>query len=220
MKKRKRNIKIPNYSLGEELVNSISHGLGAIFGIVALILLIIKAVKYSTPIGIVSVSIFASTMILLYTMSCIYHALSKKVKGKKVLRVLDHCNVFLLVFGTYIPVSLVGVRGTLGWILFGIVATVTITGIVFSSIDVDKYTVLEVICHLVNGWSILLGINSLISHCGIGSVIFMIAGGLMYSLGAILYLIGAKKKYIHCVFHFFCLAGTILHFIAIYGYII
>ncbi|MGM9877846.1 MAG: hemolysin III family protein [Bacilli bacterium] len=210
------NIKIPKYSLSEELINSISHGVGGIFSIVGLILMLIRC---STALEYVCISIYGTTMILLYIMSCIYHALSPRITGKKVLRVLDHCNVYLLVLGTYIPISLLGVKGVLGWVLFGIVCSITILGIVLSSINMDKLQVFEVICHLINGWSVLIGIKSLYKNIGIG-ILFLILGGLMYSIGAILYGIGAKKKYMHSVFHFFCLFGSLFHFMAIYNHVI
>lgn len=208
---------IPKYSLSEELINSISHGIGAIFAIVALILMLIKA---NTPLEYVTTSIYGTNMIILYVISCIYHALSPKIIGKKVLRVLDHCNVYLLVLGTYIPISLLGVKSTLGWILFGIVTTITIIGIILSSIATDKFQVFEVICHLINGWSALIGIKYLYINIGFYGILFLIIGGLMYSLGAILYGLGAHKKYMHSIFHFFCLAGTIFHFLTIYIYLL
>lgn len=216
----KKTIKIPKYTLGEEIVNSISHGLGSIFSIIALILLIIKSAQTGNPITIVTSIIFGVSMVILYTLSCIYHALSKKTKGKKVLRVLDHCNVFILVYGTYLPIALIGVKGLTGWILFGIISTTTIIGIIFSSINVDKYAKLEVICHLINGWSIIIGSNQLLKNGGLAHFLFLIIGGIFYSVGAILYKIGTKKKYFHSIFHFFCLGGTIFHFIAIYGYLL
>lgn len=217
---KKERIKIPSYTLKEELINSISHGLGAIFGIVALILLVIKAAHSKKIISVVCASIFGTSIILLYTLSCIYHALSKNLKGKKVLRVIDHCNVFLLVYGTYLPVTLIAVGGRLGWILFSLVTIVTIIGIVLSSINVDKYEKLEVCCHLFNGWSILLGIKQMLQHIGTIPVLLMLIGGVIYSLGVILYHLGSSKKYMHSVFHFFCIAGTIFHFIAIYVYVL
>ncbi len=215
-----RKISIPDYTLGEELTNSISHGIGAILGIVGLVFMLIKTIKESIPINIICASIFGTTMILLYTISCIYHALSKNITGKKVLRVLDHCNVFLLVFGTYIPIALIAVGGTLGWVLFSLVGTVTIVGIVLSAIDVDKYSLFEVICHLINGWSTLIVIKPIINNCGVPALLLIILGGVMYSIGAILYGIGSKKRYMHSVFHFFCIFGTLFHFLAIYLYII
>lgn len=215
--KLKKSIRIPNYSLSEELINSISHGLGAIFAIVALVLLLVKS---SQAIEYITVSIYGTTMILLYIISCIYHALSPKIAGKKVLRVLDHCNVYLLVYGTYIPAILLAVRGTLGWILFSFVSLITLIGIILSSINTDKFQKLEVICHLLNGWSALIAIKQLYLNIGINGLILLILGGLMYSLGAILYGLGAKKKYMHSIFHFFCLAGTVLHFLTIYLYVL
>jgi hemolysin III len=209
-------ISIPNYTLGEELVNSISHGVGALLSIPALILMIIKA---NTGKEIFLCTIFGTSMILLYTMSCIYHALARN-RGKKVLRVLDHCNVYLLVWGTYIPVTLLAVGDTLGWVLFGIVSAISIVGITFSAINVDKFSVVAVICHLVNGWSILFGVKAIITNVGTKGFLFMLIGGILYSVGSILYGVGSKVKYMHSIFHFFCLFGTLFHFLAIYLYIL
>ena len=215
--KKKLNIKIPNYTLGEELFNSISHGIGAALAVAALVLMVVKA---HNPLPETTVSLFGATMIILYTMSCIYHALSPNLEGKKVLRVIDHCNVFLLVFGTYIPVSLLGVSGAKGWILFGVIGAFTIIGIVFTAINVDKYKVIATICHVINGWSILIGIPELINNAGHEGLLFMILGGVMYTIGSILYGLGSKKKYMHCIFHVFCLLGTFFHFWSIYMYLI
>ena len=215
--KKKINIRVPKYTLGEELFNSISHGLGALLAIAALVLMVVKA---KGPLAETTVSLFGSTMVILYTLSCIYHALPPSLEGKKVLRVLDHCNVYLLVFGTYIPVALLGVGGSLGWILFGVVALVTVLGIVLTSIGIDKFQALEVICHLINGWSILFGISKLLTNMGFNGVLFLILGGVVYTIGSILYGVGSKKKYMHSVFHIFCIVGTLLHFISVYFYLL
>lgn len=206
-------IRVPKYTLAEELINSISHGIGAVFSIVALVLMLVKA---HTPLQYVTVSIFGTTMILLYVISCVYHALSPRLTGKKVLRVLDHCNVFLLVFGTYIPVALLGVGGALGWWLFGFVACVTTIGIILAATNTDKYQTLEVICHLLSGWSILIGIKPMLERMGLAGVILALTGGVSYSIGALLYALGKHHHYAHSVFHFFCLAGTVLQWLAIY----
>lgn len=210
-------IRIPKYSLSEELINSISHGIGAGFAIVYLILMIIKA---HGGLAISLVSILGASMIILYTISCIYHALSPRIKGKIVLRILDHCNVFLLVYTTYTVFCLLAIRGTLGWVLFGITTLFTILGIIFSAINVDKYSLIAVICHLIVGWSALCGISQLYNNIGTQGLFFLILGGIMYSIGSILYGIGKNKKYMHCIFHFFCLFGTFFHFISIYFYVI
>lgn len=214
-----KKIKIPNYTLSEEIINSLSHGIAAAFSICGLIMLIIKASNIGAT-AISSVTIFGTTMILLYTMSCIYHALSPNILGKKILRVIDHCNVFLLVFGTIIPVSLIGIGGISGWIFFGITAFTTLIGIFSSCINIDKVQLIEVICHLLNGWSVVFFSKILLQNIGLIGLILIILGGVMYTLGAILYGIGSKRKYIHSIFHFFCIFGTILHYISIYKYIL
>lgn len=210
-------IKIPNYSLGEEIFNSISHGIGAGLSIAALVLMVVKG---HTALQEVTVSLFGATMIILYTISCVYHALSKNLTGKKVLRVIDHCNVFLLVFGTYIPVVLLGVGGAFGWILFGLICAVTLLGITLTAINIDRFQVAGTLCHLISGWSILIAIPVLVQSMGWGGLLFLILGGVAYSLGALLYALGSKIKYMHCIFHIFCLAGTILHFFAIYLFLL
>lgn len=215
--KKKLNIKIPNYTLKEEIINAISHGIGGALAILALVLLVIKAngvLKETT------VTLFGSTMIILYTMSCIYHALSPNLEGKKVLRVIDHCNVYLLVYGTYIPISLVGIGGTYGMVMFLIITAITITGITLTSVKIDKTQVLQVICHLISGWSVLFAVSPLIKNLGTTGFLFLILGGVMYSIGSILYGIGSKKRYMHSVFHIFCLLGTLFHFLCIYLYVI
>ena len=142
---KKKEIRILFYNLTEELINAISHGIGAILSIVGLILLIDKASRQGL-LAILVVSIFGTTMILLYIISCIYHALSSKLRAKQILRVIDHCNVYFLVFGTVIPVALLAITSILGCIFLSIVAFVTIFGITMSIINIDKFQVFEVVC--------------------------------------------------------------------------
>ena len=215
--RKNKEISIPSYSLGEELFNAISHGLGALLSIAALVLMLIRA---RNALEVTTAAIFGTSMIFLYTISCVYHALSPGLRGKKVLRVLDHCSVFLLVFGTYIPASLLGVSGVRGWLLFGLVAFFTALGIVFTALDLERYQLAAVICQLLSGWSILMGVSNLRAALGLQGLIWMIAGGVMYSIGAILYGIGKNRKYCHSVFHVFCLLGTFCHFWAIYKYLL
>lgn len=210
-------VSIPKYNLCEELINSISHGIGALLSIAAIVLCIIKA---HTAAGVVSSILYGTFMIILYTISCIYHALSPKLKGKKVLRVIDHCNVLLMVAGTYMPICLSLFGGSLGWILFAIVWFITIIAVVFNAIDVDRYQVVSVMCNLLLGWGILLLLKPMLLVCPMKGIWFLISGGIVYSVGAILYGIGSKVPYMHSIFHFFVLAASILHFIFIYGYCI
>lgn len=215
--RKQRFISIPDYTLGEELFNSISHGLGALLGAAALALMMVRA---RGALKMTAAALFGASMILLYTMSCVYHALSADLPAKKVLRVLDHCNVFLLVFGTYIPVALLGISGKPGWILFGVVGFFTVLGVVLTAVNLERFKVAAVLCHLFNGWSILFGLSGLVQNMGREGILFLVLGGLMYSVGAALYAIGKKKRYGHSVFHFFCLAGTFFHFWAVYRFLL
>ena len=210
-------ISIPKYSLSEELLNAISHGVGAIFGIVATVLCILKSV--GDPWKVVSSAIFGATMLLLYLMSCLYHAL-KINKAKRVFRVIDHCTIFLLIAGTYTPFTLVTLRGTVGWWLFGSVWAIAILGITLNAIDLKKFSKISVACYLLMGWAILMAFRPLSENLAPGGISLLVWGGVVYTVGAILYGIGSKVKYFHSVFHFFCLGGTVLHFLAIYLYVL
>ena len=210
-------ISIPNYTLGEELVNAISHGVGALLSIAGLVLL---AVKSSTVIATVSSVLYGSIMIVLFTISCVYHALSPRLKGKKVLRVIDHCNVLMMVAGTYLPIALSLFGGTLGWELFGFVWALTIPVVVLTAVNVDKFSVLSVIDNLILGWGILLLIGPLRSVCPLEGIWLLVGGGVAYTVGSVLYGLGAKKKWFHSIFHFFVLLGALLHFFFIYFYCI
>lgn len=210
---KKRQIRIPDYTMGEEIMNAVTHGLGALLSVAALVLMLVRA---HGALPTLTVTVFGVAMVQLYTISCVYHALSPRLTGKKVLRVIDHCNVYLLVFGTYVPVALLGVGGALGWVLFGIVLFFTVLGVVFTAIDVDRFQVVSVVCHLLSGWSILIGVPALLRSMGGHGVLFMVLGGVMYSIGAVLYALGKTRRYRHSVFHVFCLLGTFCHFWAVY----
>ena len=216
---KKRKIKIPDYTIQEELLNSITHGIGGALSIWGLVMLILKAIAKG-PKAVTCIIIFGASMISMYIISCLYHAFSKKLTAKKVFRVIDHCNVYLLVLGTILPVSLLGIQGTKGMFFFLAVSIVTIIGITFTVIDIDRFKVISVFCHLFNGWSALFFLNPLLEHIGLGGVILIILGGTMYSIGAILYGLGSKKRYMHSICHLFCLLGTFFHYLAIYCYVL
>ena len=217
----KKKIRIPSYTLGEEITNSITHGLGALFSIVALVLMIIKAIrKGDTALCFVVLIVYGTFMFITYVISCVYHGLSPKLRGKAILRVIDHCNVYLLVLGTIIPVALLGVKGIYGWLLFSFALCLNVVGIVFTAIDVDKYSKISVFCHLLSGWSVLFFTKPLITNASINCFWFILFGVVSYSIGAILYCIGKSKKYMHSIFHIFVLIGSILQWLAIYLYLI
>ena len=212
---KKREVSIVNYNLAEELISAISHGIGAGLAIAALVLCVVKAAKAHNPWGVVGSCIFGSTLIILYLVSCLYHALAKN-KAKKVFRVIDHCCVFLLIAGTYTPFLLVSLRGAWGWTIFGIIWALAIVGIVFNAIDVEKYQALSAVVNILMGWMIAIRFRSLASVIGKTGLIFLIVGGVVYTIGAILYAFGHKVRYVHSIWHFFVLGGSICHFFAIY----
>lgn len=220
---RLRDLKIPPYTILEEVFNSISHGLGIVLGIVAQVLMPIFAIKHHNIYGIVSGSIYAATLIILYAMSTIYHALGSKLLAKKVFRILDHCTIFILIAGTYTPYTLVTLRQdnlAVGWSIFGIVWGISILGIILNAIDMERYRRISLVLYLALGWCIIFKILDLYRLLGVGFYL-LLAGGLSYSIGAILYVIGKKKKikFAHTVFHLFVLIASILQMLSILLYV-
>lgn len=216
---RRRMLKLPDYTLGEELMNSITHGVGALLGIAALVLCVIKSAIAGDAYGVVGGCIYGATLIILYSMSCIYHALGVN-RAKKVFQTFDHCSIFLLIAGTYTPITLVAMRGLIGWIIFGVVWAAAITGIVFNAIDVKKYKVMSMICYIAMGWVIILVFPEFLRLVPSKGVWLIFWGGVVYTIGAVIYGFGKKARYIHSIWHFFVLLGSIFHFFAIYLYML
>ena len=215
-----KKITIPKYTLGEELVNAISHGLGVLLGITALVLTVVFSAKNHNTIGIVSSCIYGSTMIIMYLMSCIYHALSPKLKAKKVFRVIDHCDIYLFIAGCYTPYCLSLIGGRTGWIIFAIIWISAIVGVLLNAINLEKFQVPSMIMYLVMGWMIIFSYNSISAVLPKAGLVLLITGGVAYTIGAIFCGIGAKKKYFHSIFHLFVLAGSILQFLSIAMYVV
>lgn len=215
----KEKIQIPNYSLGEEITNAILHGIGALLAIAALVLCVVFSAIHHNPYAVVSSCLYGSTLIILYTMSCLYHSL-KVNNAKRVFRIIDHCSIFLLIAGTYTPLTLVSLNGPIGWTLFGIIWGVSILGIVLNAIDFNKYKVVSMILYIMMGWAIIFTFPRLLKVMDMAGIYLLVAGGIVYTIGAIFYGVGKKIKYMHSVFHFFVLAGSIFHFFAILLYVI
>ena len=212
-------ISIPRYTLGEELMNSITHGIGALLGVAALVLCIVKSCSPLDGYKLASSIVFGITTMLLYLMSCLYHAL-KVNKAKRVFRVMDHCTIFLLIAGTYTPYTLITLRGVTGWVLFGVVWGVGILGIVLNAVSLKRFAKLSVACYIAMGWAVLFASKQLFSALDSTGLLLLLSGGIAYTIGAVLYGIGSKKRYFHSIFHFFCLIGTALHFFSIYLYVL
>lgn len=214
---------LPVYSKGEEIFNMVSHIVGGALGIVILVLCVVFSAIHRNGYGVVSSCIFGVSIILLYSMSSIYHGLSPNLKAKKVFQIFDHCSIFLLIAGSYTPFCLCTLREystALGWSIFGIIWGLAILGVVFNSIDLKKYKIFSMICYLIMGWCIVLRINVVIESLGIAGFVLLLAGGIAYTIGAALYGLGKKKKWMHSIFHLFCLIGTILQSLCVMLYVV
>ncbi len=201
-------------SLGEELVNAISHGLGALLGIAGLVLLVYRAVVYGETINVVSVTIFGISMILLYLVSCLYHALPQS-KGKRVFQVLDHCSIFILIVGSYAPICLVTVGGKLGVTVFAVNAACGLLGILLNAISFHRWKRLSQVLYIVMGWMGVMIFPTILrnmSHLGFA---LLLLGGISYTVGVIFYR-RKEKKYWHGIWHLFVLLGTVLQFFTVY----
>ena len=213
---KREKLNLPIYSTFEEILSAISHGIGALLSIAAIVLLIISSsFKAKT---IVCVTIYSATLFLLYIVSTLYHALGIN-KAKKVFRVLDHCSIFILISGTYTPICLLMLNGVVGWLLFSIVWSAAIVGIVFNAIDLKKFSKLSMVCYIAMGWVIIFAIKPLLGVITQRQLLFLFLGGIFYTVGAIIYGIGKKIKYMHSVWHVFVLAGSIFHFFMIFDFI-
>ncbi len=207
---------VKSQTLGEEIANSVSHGVGAGLSVAALVLLIIKAAHTSGALGVVSASIYGGSLVLLYLLSCLYHALAK-TRARRVFQVLDHCSIFILIVGSYTPIALCYIGGITGWVIFGVNAVCMIIGIVFNAINMDKWKKLSMVLYVVMGWLIVFSIKSILTM-PLASLVFLVLGGVLYTVGIIFYKV-EKFKYFHFIWHIFVLGGSILQFFCVYFYV-
>lgn len=206
------------YTLGEEIFNSVSHGVGGGLSIAGTVVLIVLAAIHSDAWGVVSSAIFGASLIILYTMSTLYHAITNH-RAKAFFRIMDHNTIFFLIAGTYTPITLVPLRGALGWVLFGIVWGAAVLGIVFNSIDLEKFRKPSVVCYIAMGWVIVIAIKPMLQKVSPLSLWFLLIGGLFYTVGVIFY-VKKKKKYFHSIWHLFTIAGSVFHYFAVVGMIV
>ena len=200
----------------------ISHIVGGAFGVVALILCIAFSVLHGNTWGVVGSAIYGASLIILYTMSSVYHGLRPNM-GKKVMQVLDHCTIYLLIGGTYTPILLSSIRKVsplCAWVLFGIVWGLASVAATFTAIDLKKYSKLSMTCYIGMGWSIVLAAKIAIEAIPLPGLLWCLGGGIFYTVGAVIYGLGKKRKYMHSLFHIFVVIGSIFQFICIFFYII
>lgn len=219
-------IKIPEYSVAEDRWNSATHALGAVLSLAALIACLARTIPTGDVWGIVSAAIYGLSLIVLYTCSAVYHGLKATSFTKKVMRVIDHCMIFILIAGTFVPYMLIALRPEYPgacWTLLIVAWACAILGIVLTVAGFEKFKIIQMILYIAIGWTTLSVISPLL-HVFSGELrpgfILLLLGGVIYTVGAIFYGLGKKIRYAHMVFHLFVLAGSILHFISIYCYVL
>ena len=213
---------LPDYTRAEERFNMISHIVGGGMGIAATVLCVVAAALEGNVYGVVSGAILGGSMVALYTISSVYHGLHSGT-GKKVMQILDHCTIYFLIAGTYTPFCLCTIRqhdSALGWGTFGFVWALAVVGIVLNAIDLKRFQKLSMVLYLGMGWCIILTGKLIVQLLGGAGFALLVGGGVAYTVGAAFYGLGHKKRYIHSVFHLFCLVGSGLHILCILFYVI
>lgn len=211
---------ISKYSISEEIANAVTHGIGALLSAAALSILVIYAAMYGNAWSIVSFSVYGATLIILYLFSTLYHSFQNP-RVKKVFRILDHSSIYLLIAGTYTPFTLVSIRGSngvMGWTIFGIIWGLALVGILFKIFCINRFRILSTLIYILMGWAIVFAMKPLAISLTSSGVMWLVIGGVLYTLGGILYVF-KKLKFSHAIFHLFILAGSICQFFSILWYV-
>lgn len=202
----------------EEKFNVLSHAFGILLSIIALIFLVLKACMQGDAWQIVSFSIYGASLIMLYTASTIFHS-SKDEERRNKLNVFDHASIYVLIAGTYTPYVLVTLRGSVGWIIFGVIWGLAVAGIILKLFYIDKYRLLSTIMYVLMGWVMIFAVKPIVNSLELGGLIWLLAGGIIYTVGAVFFSLN-KLKFNHAIFHVFVLLGSFCHFMSIYFYVV
>ena len=211
---------LPNYSTGEEIMNTVTHIVGGAMGVAALTMCVMLAAQNRNIYGVIGSSIYGFCMIALYSVSSVYHGLRPGM-GKKVMQVIDHCTIYFLICGTYTVIALSAIRPIypkLGWLLLGFEWIMAIIATVLTAIDLKQYRVFSMICYIGMGWAIIPFAKVVMQVLTKSGFYLLLAGGIAYTVGAVLYGIGSKKKWMHSVFHIFVDIGSLLQFLCVAMY--
>ena len=203
---------------GEELANSITHGVATLLSLLAIPILISSALNTDNIVAVISFSIFGLSLFVLYLASTIYHALPQG-RVKTLFGIFDHCAIFILIAGTYTPILLVTMAGRWGWSLFGVVWGLALCGIVFKLIYGKRYRMLSNALYLGMGWIIIIAIKPLIASMPSGGLAWLVGGGLAYTLGIVFYIADSRWHYAHTIWHLFVFTGSLCHFFAVLFYV-
>ena len=217
-----RDRKLPDYTRGEEIMNMVTHIAGGALGIAALVLCVIRSAMNGNGYGIVTGIVYGSMLITMFTISSVYHGLRPNM-GKKVMQVIDHCTIYFLIAGTYTVIVLSAIRRSypmLGWGLFAFEWILVAIATTLTAIDLKKYEVFSMICYIGMGWAVIPFWRQTMVALTLSGFLWLLGGGIAYTIGAVLYGIGSKKRWMHSVFHIFVVAGALLQFIAILFYVL
>jgi len=205
------------YTPTEELLSAISHGAGALFGLFALCYMTVKTAQQGSAVGVVAAVIYGVSLTVLYTISTLSHALTNR-SAKKVFRILDHATIFLLIAGTYTPVTLITLKGWLGWAIFGLQWGIAAVGITFDAVALNRFKRFTTPLYIIMGWAIILAAYPMILKMAPAGLIYLLGGGIFYSAGYLFYRL--KKPNMHFLWHLFALMGSILQFVAVCNYVL
>ena len=213
---------LPDYTRGEEIFNMVTHIVGGGLGVVALVLCVIFSAIKGDAWSVVGSAIYGASLILLYTASSVYHGL-KPIMAKKVMQVIDHCTIYFLIAGTYTPILLSSIRKVSPawcWVIFGIVWSMAALGATLTAIDLKKYSIFSMFCYIAMGWCIIIASKTALEAISISGFLWLLIGGILYTIGAVIYGLGKKARYMHSIFHIFVVLGSIFQFICIFFYVI
>ena len=219
--RRKFKTQLPDYTRGEEITNMITHIIGAAFAIAAIPLLIVTAAMHHNPWAVVSGAIYGATLLIMFTVSSVYHGLPVG-NAKRVMRVIDHCDIYFLIAGTYTPILLAAIRPlnpALAWSIFGVEWALTAIAVTLNAIDLKRFEQVSMVCYIGMGWCVIAVLKLTIEAMTLPGFMLLLAGGIAYTVGAVLYGIGKKKRYFHSVFHVFVIIGSLLQFFVILFYV-
>ncbi len=202
----------------EEILNSLSHGIAAIVSTIGCILLIINC-NSNQEWALFSAIIYGLSLIILYTSSALYHSVNNK-ELKHIFRILDHCSIFFLIAGTYTPVLLISIGGKIGWCMFAIQSVFVLVGCIFKFFYTGRYEGISILMYILMGWMIIIKWDYLVNTISNSAFNLLISGGSMYTIGVLFYLLDEKIKYFHFIWHLFVIAGSMLHYIMIYQYVL
>ncbi len=214
---RAERIPLRDYTRGEEIANMVIHIIGAAFALAAIPLLVVTAARHQNPWAVVSGAIYGATLLVMFTVSSVYHGLTPG-KAKRVMRVIDHCDIYFLIAGTYTPILLVAIRplnSAVAWSIFGVEWALTAVAVILNSIDLKRFEKISMACYIGMGWCIVSVLKLAIEAMTKEGFLLLLFGGIAYTIGAVLYGVGKRVRYMHSVFHVFVLIGALLQFFAI-----